>query len=59
MLKVKRGILIKPTNAADTGSYQLSASVEHNGTSATTASYNFSLQASKITLVDVKLVRRL
>ena len=48
-------ISIKPTNAADTGSYQLSASVEHNGTSATTASYNFSLQASKITLVDVKV----
>ena len=48
-------ISIKPTNAADTGSYQLSASVEHNGISATTASYNFSLQASKITLVDVKV----
>ena len=48
-------ISIKPTNAADTGSYQLSASVEHNGTSATTASYNFSIQASKITLVDVKV----
>lgn len=49
-------ISVKPIDAAtDTGSYQLSASVEHEGTSVTTASYNFSLQASKITLVDVKV----
>ena len=48
-------ISIKPTDAADTGSYQLTATVEHNDVSVTTAKYNFSLQAVSIILENVQV----
>lgn len=46
-------ISVKPLNATNTGSYQLSATVDYNGVSATSASYNFSLQAANITFADM------
>lgn len=46
-------ISIKPQDLNTTGAYQISATANYNGTSATTIPYNFSLQASNIVLVDM------
>lgn len=46
-------ISIKPVNSTDTGSYQLSATADYNGKTATTSPYNFSLQAANITLANM------
>lgn len=46
-------ISVKPTDANVTGSYKLSATTDYNGTTATTAAYNFSLQAANITLANM------
>lgn len=45
-------ISVKPMDATDTGSYQLTASVGYNGATATSKPYNFSLQAVNIALAD-------
>lgn len=46
-------ISVKPTDANATGSYQLSATANYNDNTATTAAYNFSLQAANIILADM------
>lgn len=46
-------ISIKPQDLNTTGAYQISATANYNGTSATTSPYNFSLQAANIVLVDM------
>lgn len=46
-------ISVKPTDANATGSYQLSATADYNGNTATTTAYNFSLQAANIILADM------
>ena len=48
-------ISVKPAASNDTGSYQLTAAVSHNGLSATTAPYNFSLQAANIVIRNMML----
>jgi len=46
-------ISIKPQDLNTTGAYQISATANYNGTSATTSPYNFSLQAANIVLVGM------
>jgi hypothetical protein len=46
-------ISIKPQDLNATGAYQITATVSHNGLSATTKPYNFALQASNIVLVGM------
>ncbi len=48
-------ISVKPIDSTDTGTYQLSAVVEHEGVTAETKPYNFSLQAANIVLNDMWL----
>ncbi|WP_323969758.1 Ig-like domain-containing protein [Psychrobacter sp. 28M-43] len=43
---------VVPLSSTDTGSYSLSATATYDDVSATTASYNYSLQAADITLVN-------
>ncbi|MDN3448284.1 hypothetical protein QL886_11600 [Psychrobacter sp. APC 3281] len=43
---------VVPLSSTDTGSYSLSATATYDNVSATTASYNYSLQAVDITLVN-------
>lgn len=49
-------ISVKPSSVTDTGSYQLTASVEYLGKSATTNPAYFSLQSANISLLDMKAV---
>lgn len=46
---------VKPLDSSDTGSYQLKATVNHEGISAATPSYNFSLQPISVVLTDIAL----
>lgn len=46
-------IAVKPLTATETGSYQLSATADFNGKTATTSLYNFSLQAANIVLANM------
>ena len=48
-------ISVKPINSTDTGSYQLTATTEFEGNTATTPSYNFSLQSLNVVLTDVEI----
>lgn len=48
-------ISVKPIDSTDTGTYQLSATVEHNGITVETKPYNFSLQATNIVLNNLLL----
>jgi len=48
-------ISVKPIDNTNTGSYQLSAIVNYNDLTETTAGYNFSLQSIKVRLTDVAL----
>lgn len=48
-------ISIKPSDIADTGSYQLSATVNYNNLTKTTPFYNFSLQSIQVLLADFTL----
>ena len=46
-------IAIKPANITDTGSYQLSATAEYDGKTATSNPYYFTLQAANILFVNL------
>lgn len=46
-------ISVKPENSTDTGSYQLTATVSHKDSTATTTPYNYSLQAANITFENM------
>ena len=46
-------ISIKPTSLTDTGAYSLTAAASYNGASATTASYNFSLQPANVNITNL------
>lgn len=46
-------ISVKPENSTDTGSYQLTATVSHKDLTATTAPYNYSLQAANISFENM------
>ncbi len=48
-------ISVKPTDSTDTGSYQLSATTSYDGITATTPTYNFTLQSINVILTDVAL----
>ncbi|EOR09449.1 Ig-like domain-containing protein [Acinetobacter tandoii] len=49
-------IAIKPTNITDTGSYQLSATAEYDGKTATSKPYYFTLQAANILFANLAAV---
>lgn len=53
--KGEASISIKPLDSTDTGSYQLTATTEFEGDTATTPSYNFSLQSLNIVLTNVEI----
>lgn len=46
-------IAVKPTNNTETGAYQLIATANYNGKTATSAGYSFALQATNITLANL------
>lgn len=46
-------ISVQPTGSLDNGAYTLSASVEHQGTTATTGNYNFTLQSANVGLNNI------
>lgn len=48
-------ISVKPLDNTNTGSYQLRATTSYNNLTATTDSYNFSLQSIQVVLADVVL----
>jgi len=48
-------ISVKPLDSADTGSYQLSATVNYNDLTKTTPGYNFSLQSIQVLLTEFAL----
>ena len=48
-------ISVKPLDGADTGSYQLTATTTYNEMTATTAAYNFTLQAINVVLANLAL----
>lgn len=48
-------ISVRPLDGADTGSYQLIATVSYNDMTATTAGYNFTLQAINVVLANFSL----
>ena len=53
--KGEASISIKPLDSADTGSYQLSATVNYNELTKTTPSYYFSLQSIQVSLTEFAL----
>lgn len=48
-------ISVKPTDATDTGSYQLTATAQYNGSTVTTPAYNFTLQAANTNISNMTL----
>ncbi|MBA2056987.1 Ig-like domain-containing protein [Psychrobacter cryohalolentis] len=53
--KGEASISVKPLDSANTGSYQLSATVNYNDLTETTPGYNFSLQAIQVSLTEFTL----
>ncbi|WAI87086.1 hypothetical protein SC65A3_00537 [Psychrobacter sp. SC65A.3] len=53
--KGEASISVKPLDSANTGSYQLSATVNYNDLTKTTPGYNFSLQAIQVSLTEFTL----
>lgn len=50
-------IFVKPTDINDSGAYTLTASVSHNGNTATSKEYPFSLQAVNLNITEVVPVK--